>query len=455
MRQRSGIRHRWWIGLACLGCVLHHTDAAAQGPSGGPLTLNDAIQLALKNYPAIKESRARAQAAEEGVGVARTAYLPRLDMMWQENRATTNNVFGLLFPQSTLFSMTGPVLGTRSLGDSVWGSAGAVLLSWEAVDFGQRKAGVDVARAQTSLAKNQSALTELDVASAAADAFLTVLAADESVRAARANVDRLQVFSNNVRTLVQNQLRPGADQSRAEAELAVANNQLSQAVQIAEVARASLADAVGAAGASFELAAGVLTAVPEFTIEPAAIDVVRARERTLDRAYYPHITLQSTFAARGSGAETPGVSSFGNGLWVQVPNWAVGASVTFPALDLFSINARKRVEAQNEMAESAHYDRTIQALTTQDVKARALMKAATEIARNTPAERQAATAGENQARARYQSGLATVVEVAEAHRLLAQAEADDAVARLGVWRALLATAQAHGDLAPFLDRIKP
>src|SRR5205823_5509643 len=221
MRQRSGIRHRWWIGLACLGCVLHHTDAAAQGPSGAPLTLNDAIQLALKNYPAIKESRARAQ---------------------------------------------------------------------------------------TSLAKPQSALTDVDVAAAAADAFLTVLAADESVRAARANVDRLQVFSNNVRTLVQNQLRPGADQSRAEAELAVANNQMSQAVQIAEVARASLADAVGAAGASFELTAGVLTAVPEFTIEPAdltthpaaragqaAIDVVRARERTLDRAYYPHITLQSTF----------------------------------------------------------------------------------------------------------------------------------------------------------------
>src|SRR5260221_5826167 len=206
MRQRSVGRHVWWIGFVLAGCVLSRTDAAAQSQGAGPLTLNDAMQLALKNYPAIKESRARAQAAEEGVGVARTAYLPRLDMLWQENRATTNNVFGLLFPQSTLFSMTGPVLGTRSLGDSVWGSAGAVLLSWEAVDFGQRKAGVDTARAQTSLAKNQAALTELDVASAAADAFLTVLAADESVGAARANVERLQVFANSVRILVQNQL---------------------------------------------------------------------------------------------------------------------------------------------------------------------------------------------------------------------------------------------------------
>src|SRR5436309_6111805 len=405
MPQRSVGRRVWWIGFAFVGCVLSRTDVAAQSPGSGPLTLSDAIQLALKNYPAIKESRARAQAAEEGIGVARTAYLPRLDMIVQENRATTNNVFGLLLPQSVVPSISGPVLGTRSVGDSVWGSAAGVLLSWEAVDFGQRRAGVDVARAQTTLAKNQTSLTELDVASAAADAFLTVLAAEESVRATRANVDRLQIFSNNVRTLVQNQLRPGADQSRAEAELAVANNQLSQAVQIAEVARAALADAVGAAGASFELTVGALAAVPQVSIAPAdlkahpaaragqaAIDVVRARERTLDRAYFPHLTLQSTFAARGTGAETPGVPSYGNGLWLQVPNWAVGAAVTFPAFDIFSINARKRVELQNEMAESAHYERTIQTLTTQEAKARALMKAATESAKNTPVECESATA---------------------------------------------------------------
>jgi outer membrane protein len=469
MRERAaGHLPCWLAGLTVLACLIKPAGAIAQPAPTGPLTLNDAIQMALRNYPAIKERRARAQAAEEGVGVARTAYLPRLDFLWQENRATTNNVFGVLLPQSTIFSMTGPVLGTRSLGTSVWGSAVGALLSWEAVDFGQRKAGVEVARAQSSLAKNQTALTELDVASAAADAFLTVLAADESVRAARANVDRLQIFASSVRTLVQNQLRPGADQSRAEAELAVAKNQLSQAVQIADLARASLADAVASAGTFFELAAGPLAGVPDVTIEQvdvkthpaarageAAVAVVQARQRTLAREYLPRITLQSTIAARGTGAETPGVPSFGNGLWPQVPNWAVGAAVTFPAFDFFSINARKKVEAQNELAESARYEQTIQALTTQDAKARALLKAATEIAKNTPVEREAATAGESQARARYQNGLASVTEVAEAQRLLAQAEADDAVARLGVWRALLAAAQARGDLAPFLDRVKP
>src|SRR5438128_1346291 len=269
MRQRfAGHLACWLYGLTVLACLVNPARVLAQTAPPESLTINDAIQSALKNYPAIRERRARAQAAEETIGVARTAYLPRLDMVWQENRATTNNVFGLLLPQSIIPPISGPVLGTKSY-DSVWGSAAGVLLSWEAVDFGQRKASVDVARAQTSAAKAQTALTELDVASAAADAFLTVLAAEESVRAARANVDRLNVFANTVRTLVQNQLRPGADQSRSEAELAVANNQLSQAIQIAEVARASLADAIGSAGTSLELAAGSLSAVPQFTLEPA------------------------------------------------------------------------------------------------------------------------------------------------------------------------------------------
>src|SRR5438093_10448274 len=234
MRERLMNGRLAFVGSIVLMCLPIPSRTFAQAAPPGPLSLTDAVQLALKNYPAIKESRARAQAANEGIGVARTAYLPRLDMLWQENRATTNNVFGLVQPQSVVPPISGPVLGTRAY-DSVWGSAAGVQLSWEALDFGQRKANVEVARAQSSFAKAQTDLTALDVAAAAADAFVTVLAADEAVRAARANVDRLQVFANNVRTLVANQLRPGADESRANAELAIVRNQLSQAVQTADI----------------------------------------------------------------------------------------------------------------------------------------------------------------------------------------------------------------------------
>jgi outer membrane protein len=470
MRQRSA--DHWpqpiRIGFCVLALLCSSARAFAQAGPVGPLTLGDAVQLALKNYPAVRESHARAQAADEGVGVARTAYLPRVDMLWQTNRATHNNVFGLLLPQSVVPPISGPVLGTSSY-DSVWSSAAGVLLSWDAIDFGQRKARVDAAGAQRSLANARTDLTELDVAAAAADAFLSVLASDEAVRAAQANVQRLQIFADNVRTLVTNQLRPGADQSRADAELAIARNQLSQATQTAELARATLADAIGAAGTTPALDADRLgtlpqasaAATPDLKSHPAArvglaaVEAVQVQERILERSYFPHVSLQSAFAGRGTGAEVPGQPPLGDGLWLQVPNWAAGVSVTFPAFDVFALKARKRVEVQNELAERAQYERTIQNLTTQDARARALMKAAADIAQNTPLERQAATDAESRARARYDNGLASITEVAEAQRLLAQAEADDAVARLAVWRALLAAAQVRGDLKPFLDQIKP
>jgi outer membrane protein TolC len=452
-----------FVGLIAVG----PTEALAQTASSAPMTLTDAIQLALKNYPQIVESRARAEAATAGIDAAQTAYLPRLDAVWQENRATSNNVFGLLLPQAVIPPISGPVLETRDY-RGVWGSAGGVLLSWEAVDFGLRGASVEAARAESRVAEARHNLTELQVAAAAADAFLGVLVTDEGVRSARANVDRLQVFANAVGTLVTNQLRPGADESRANAELAIARNQLSQATEAAAIARATLAERIGAAGTTVAVAPGQLSTLPDVqesapsdvTAHPAAqidfasIDAVKARERALDRGYLPHINLLAAFSARGSGAQVPAFPPAPRGVWPDVSNWAAGVSVTFPAFEVFSANARKRVEAHNEAAETARYAQTLQSLTTQGAKAHALINAALDIAHNAPTERRAAIEAESQARARYDNGLANITEVADAERLLAQAEADDAVARLAVWRALLALAQVRGNLDLFLNQVK-
>ena len=56
-----------------------------------------------------------------------------------------------------------------------------------------------------------------------------------------------------------------------------------------------------------------------------------------------------------------------------------------------------------------------------------------------------------QATARYKTGLGNIAEAAEAERLLTQAEIDNSLAKLGIWRALLGVAAAQGDLAPFLS----
>ena len=54
-------------------------------------TLEEALDFALKNYPAMRASLERVSAAQAGANVTRTEYLPRVDMLWQGNRATRNN----------------------------------------------------------------------------------------------------------------------------------------------------------------------------------------------------------------------------------------------------------------------------------------------------------------------------------------------------------------------------
>src|SRR5262245_3421583 len=100
--------------------------ASAQSGATQPLTVLEVIELAQKNYPSVRAVQARANAAREGIGVAKTAYVPRLDLLYQLNHATHNNVFGLLLPQSVVPPISGPVLGTTS--DGVWGTAAGVLL---------------------------------------------------------------------------------------------------------------------------------------------------------------------------------------------------------------------------------------------------------------------------------------------------------------------------------------
>src|SRR5882724_1681488 len=64
-----------------------------------PLSITQAVESALRNYPSISVSQEQVNAAAAGIDLARTAYLPRVDSLVQVNRATRNNVFGLLFPQ--------------------------------------------------------------------------------------------------------------------------------------------------------------------------------------------------------------------------------------------------------------------------------------------------------------------------------------------------------------------
>jgi outer membrane protein TolC len=430
------------------------------------VTLSQAVAAALKNYPAIRVSQEQMAAAAAGIQLARTAYLPRVDALAQANRATRNNVFGMLLPQplSTVPSMSGPVVGTNNLG-TAWGSALGVLVSWEPFDFGLR--GASLAAAEAWRARSEAALqrSQFEVAAATADGCVTLLAAQETVRAAQAGVDRAATTGRTIHALVDAQLRPGADAARADAELAAARTELIQAEQAVDVARATVSRFLGNEPAQVALAASNLLKLPPVAepqaLNPAAnpaaveqnavIEQARAQLRVLERSYFPRFYLEGAAYARGTGAELDGHNLGGvNGLAPTTQDYGLGLTVAFPAADRPALRAKEAAQSAAVRAETARAQQIAVDLRAQWNAAVAQLEGARRVAANTPVEMAAARSAAQQSEARYRSGLGNIDEVAEAQRLLTQAEIDDALARLSVWRGLLAVATAAGDLQPFL-----
>ena len=462
--RRTGIAA--WIAL--VPAIATAQAPAAAGPPQ-PLTLDQAIEYARDHYPTVRAALEQVTASTAEIDVARSAYLPRLDSLWQSNRATANNVFGQLLPQSVIPAMSGPVLPSAS-GQSVWGSAAGALVSWEPFDFGLRRAGVSGAEANLARARAGETLTRLEVEDAVAAAFLQALAAQRAVAAAQADFDRRDVVRRTVQTLVDNQLRPGADASRADAERAAAQTRLIQAQQGVALAQTTLTRVLGAMGGPVaiagdalvtrvpagDLAAAPASAHPLALVQQAAVSQARAQEDVLARTDFPRVYLQSSVFARGTGASASGALDGGvDGLALDRANWAAGVQVVFPNLfDFSTLRARKAAASAATRSEAALYDESVLTVTSQQQAAATLLQAARAIAANTPIQLAAAQQTETQARARYAAGLATIVELAEAQSLLAQAEVEDQVARVDVWRGLLAAAAAQGDLTPFVALVR-
>jgi len=445
--------------------VLFATTVQAQERPVGPLTLDRAVDFAIAHHPALQAETSAEGARREQVSVARAGYLPSVDLSLQINGGTGNVLRGGLYPMPGIPNVSGPPTG-RSIADASLGSLIGVGASWDAIGLVQKMAQVDAALADEAQARATVQARRLDIAFAAADRFLDVLARSETVRSARATVERGRVFDTIVEALAKQELRPGADVSRARAELALAGTQLIRAEQAEAVSSTELARALGIAGARVQIVAGHLLApapapgetkaTHPLVIEAEAAErAARARKHSVELAYLPRLDIFASLWVRGSGLTSGTLSpSPAAGIGPDTPNWLAGLVLSWPALELVTVRARTRVEvAQVEVADARKRE-VKQAVQAQIDAARQIVDAARKEAANTPIALEAARDTESQAIARYRSGLAGVVEVAEAQRLLAQAEIEDAVARLSVRRAELLLGRAIGDLGPFLEGVR-
>jgi outer membrane protein TolC len=437
--------------------------AADEAPATVRLSLGEALDYAAANYPSVKAALEQKVAADRDVDLARTAYLPQVNLLWQINRSTVNNFTGLLLPQSVIPSISGPVLADN--GKSAWNSGDGVLATWRPFDFGYRAAKVDAAREAANAAAQSVALTRLDVLTATSNAYMNLAAAQSLATVAQANADRLHAFAAASHVLVDNKLRAGVEAAQADAAEALARTTLIGAQNNVEQQRATLAKLVGRPGAAIVIddtallggppvdpalaAPHAVDAHPSAMAEAARVREQDAQLRAIDRSFVPQFDLIGSASGRAGGKTAAGQYSGGDtGLNPDVGNWAVGVQVTVPLGGFFGLAAQQGAQRARARAERDRYDQTLGDLTEQLAQAKSTLTSAREIAEITPLALEAARQGEAQQRARFQSGLATAVDVTAAEAALAQAESQDAISRLNIWRATAALAAAQGDLAP-------
>jgi outer membrane protein TolC len=437
------------------------------------ITIEQSVALSKQNYPQLLARIEQARAAKANV-TAQTLkeYVPDGLSTWENVAATHNKQTQILFGNPVLPANPGPGENeAKQTWHGTFFNGTGFLFDWTPLDFGLHKARIQEARAQYARSEAIVNVSALDVEVNAALSFMDVIRANEAARAEEANVHRMEVVVRTVQDLFEAGLRPGADVSLAEAQLADARNGLIRAVQQSEIARARLAAAVGEPNQDFDVVEApieddtkppiLLISTPQFTAHPLAVEqrsvigTILARQKVISKSNYPVIHWLGGLNWRGSGLDTHGQwqkkDAYG---WLpREGNWNVGVMMNWNFTDW--IKNRQELVVQRHLAEGARkeYLQIIQNLTYQNKQAQAMIKGAIALAENAPIQLHAARQAELRIRTRYETGLSTIAEVAEAERLLTIAQVQAAIARIGVWQALLAASNTRGDIQPFLQQV--
>lgn len=458
--------HLWRYLLPILLLLPAASQSQESAPAAvpSPMTVAQAVDYALAHNPAGAAQAAIENAAAARLDIARARYLPRGDVSAQETRATGNVVPGTQFWMPEIPQISGPPRD-RAFDSGVWGSAAGAGIEWDIAHLSQQMARADAALAERSGARAGQDAEALTIAYTAADTFAAVVEAGQRAKAAQASLERSRIFQGSVDALVRSGLRPGADGARAAAETALADTAMVRAREAEQIALADLARAIGAAGTEIQLAPGRLAQAPPaqsvgariamenpFLREAdAAIRAARANRRAAVLDYLPRVEIAAALWGRGNGLFPGGAKlGYGQGLVPDTPNWAAGVVLSIPILQFPEIRAGIDLETANLKLALARRDQVVQEIESQMRQARAILDGSYEIARSARVSLDSSRAALDQATARYRAGLYTVDAVAEALRLMAQAEADDAVAQAEIWRARLLLARAVGDLEPLL-----
>jgi outer membrane protein TolC len=384
------------------------------------VTLQEAVELALRSHPAVVQARGQVTVAGASKRETIGNWLPVINgsSSWSRNSATR-------FDPTTQRNVSAPSKDTYSAGLNA-----SIQLFDGFRRFAQRRsANANLASADAALVSQQ-----FQGVLQTKQAFFNAMAADELVRVAQTRIERAEQQLKISKDKLAAGSATRSDTLRGRVELANAQLQMLNAETQRATAEANLARLIGVDG--------TVRAVPEQDLfAPVVIDTARLRDQAL--AHSPAVR-QAQAEAEAAGAQLainraqylPTVSaSYSNSLSGQGVNqldnsWSLRLNLTWPLFNGFTREtaiARSNANRDAALAQAEDARRLVNAQLTQQLAALTAAQARLEIAQ---ASRAAAAEDLRVQQERYRLGVATIVDVLTTQLNLDQAEVDIVQARL-------------------------
>ncbi|HEY2582506.1 MAG TPA: TolC family protein [Mucilaginibacter sp.] len=435
-----------------------------------PITLKELLNRVNQKAPQLLTDSAAiivktAQAAE-----VRNNWLPNLNLNYQADIGTSNNVVGPYFGFGIVPSSTGGV-HTTSVTTAASTNLGIAALDWEVYNFGKYGAQNKVASSDITVEQNQYAQSKYYLQAYTIGDYLQLLRLENFLGIQYDNIQRTQEIMRSIRSLAKSGVKAGVDTSVAEAELSKArlnyievNNQLKQVqLQLSAVT-----------GVPYQ------SIVPDTTVEMTLINQPTAylfppdtanhplinfyksvyqnslqREDLVKKQYNPKILVEAATWGRGSSISPDDqYNSLSTGYGFQRGNYLVGLGISYNLFDLRKKQLKLRTQKANTDYNEKKLQEQQQLLAISANQADVEMQTALNRLQEIPNQLKAANASYRQQLSLYRNGLSNIVDLDAALNILYRAETDYMQAKYDYTNALFQKAITENQVNTILNLIK-
>jgi outer membrane protein len=412
-------------GIALLLSFLLGSPGPARAQStGGRLTMQEAINLALKKNPTIKESKEKVTSAQDQIGVSRAGLLPQVGF-------AGNYYYGTAFSRTPGFLSATTPTGISGFPSSFNNQANnyyiyRFTLNQLIYDFGKTPNQVAGSRASYQQAGEDLAGTRQQVVLDTRTAFYGYLSAIKAQKVAEENVRQNQELLKQAQGFYHEGLRAKIDVAKAEANLSDAEAALIRAKNLVETSRVGLMTVLGLKTWPFGTVEDILEAQAQIKpLDDLKAQALNQRPEMLRNKFRQKGDLASIKVARaGSYPSLNSQASYGwEGPTYPLPDsWWLGVTLNVPLFEGLGTTYSLRQAKANLRASKANAEVITLDITKEVEQTYLDVKAAREVIRATKKAREAAAENLRLASGRYKSGVGNIIEVTDAQVQFAQAD---------------------------------